>query len=805
MIRDQTPGERSFRDVKRRDFLKWSALLGGAAALGGAGLLYKLKVGDAAVNTEPDRIVIGACHVNCGNRCPLKVRVRDGRIVQVESDDSEDTFGVHQIRPCLRGRSMRKWVYSPDRLKYPMKRVGKRGEGKFERISWDEALDTVARELRRIIDTYGNEAVYRIYSTGVLGARVSGREGFDRLANLLGGQLGFYGSYSTAQIQDALPYLYGKYSGGNSILDIANTKLAVFFGNNTAATRTSGGSLTYDLVHALRQSKARFIIIDPHYSDTAPLADEWIPIRPGTDGALAAGLAFVLITENMVEEDFLQRYCVGYDEKTMPEGIPAGNSYKEYILGAGPDKTPKTPAWASAITGIPVERIVKLAREIGDAKPCYIAQGWGPQRQANGEQTVRAICMLAVLTGNVGIQGGGTGSREGFMTLPFPSLPTGKNPVSTLISVFTWTKAIEAPTDMTDIKDGVRNKKRLEVPIKFIWNYAGNCLINQHSDINRTTRILQDDTACEMIVVIDNFMTASAKFADILLPACSNLEEDDIVYQGANVNMGALFLTQKAVEPMFESRGHYEIVRDLARRLGVEERFSEGRDREGWIRYLYAKCREIKPDLPEDITEARKKGIFKWKAPQPPLVAFKSFREDPAKNPLATPSGKIEIFSKRLWDIGHTWELGPGEAIPALPEYLPCWEGVSDPLREKYPLQLFGQHYKQRTHSSFGNVPWLQEVAPQQLWINPIDAESRGIKHGDTVRVFNDRGATLVTAKVTPRIMPGVLNLPQGAWYTPDAKGVDTNGSVNILTSHRPSPQAKGNPQHTNLVEVVKA
>ncbi|MHC1711277.1 MAG: DMSO/selenate family reductase complex A subunit [Solidesulfovibrio sp.] len=793
------------RNINRREFLKWSAFLGSMTALTGASLLYAPNTVQACATETLEKVVIGACHVNCGNRCPLRLHVQGGRIVRVESDNSEDMFGTHQIRACLRGRSMRRWVYSPDRLKYPMKRVGKRGEGKFERISWEEALDTIARELRRIIDTYGNEAVHRIYATGVLGARVSGRESFDRLMNLLGGQLGFYGTYSTAQIRDALPYLYGKDIGGNSILDIANTKLAVFFGNNPAVTRTSGGSLCYDLVHALKESNARLIVIDPHFSDTAVLADEWIPIRPGTDGALAAGLAWVLITEKLADEAFLKTYCTGYDQDTMPEGIPAGNSYKDYILGVGPDKTVKTPVWASEITGIPTARIVKLAREIGGAKPCYITQGWGPQRQANGEQTVRAICMLAVLTGNVGLQGGNNGDREGYMTLPFPSLPTGKNPVATQISVFMWTKAIENPTDMTDIKDGVRNKKQLQVPIKFIWNFAGNCLVNQHSDINRTARILQDESKCEMIVVMDNFMTASAKFADILLPSCSNAEEDDIVYQGANVNMGALFLTQKAIEPFYESRGHYEVVRELAKRLGVEERFSEGRDREGWIRFLYAKCREIKPDLPEDISKAREQGIFKWKAPSPPFVAWKKFRQDPVGNPLPTPSGKIEIFSRRLWEIGHTWELGPGEAIPALPEYLPAWEGVSDPLREKYPLQLFGQHSKQRTHSSYGNIPWLQEVAPQQIWINPLDADARGIKHGDKVRVFNDRGVTVVQAKVTPRMMPGVVNLPQGAWYTPGADGVDQNGSVNILTSQRPSPQAKGNPQHTNLVEVAKA
>jgi anaerobic dimethyl sulfoxide reductase subunit A len=198
-------------------------------------------------------------------------------------------------------------------------------------------------------------------------------------------------------------------------------------------------------------------------------------------------------------------------------------------------------------------------------------------------------------------------------------------------------------------------------------------------------------------------------------------------------------------------------------------------------------------------------GVFKVTNTGNPSVALKTFREDPVANPLNTPSGLIEIFSPRLHDMSLEWELDDVDVISGLPIYAPGWESHTDPLREKYPLQMIGHHYKQRTHSSYGNVPWMKEAAPQEVWINPIDAAARGIQHADMVEVFNDRGRIRLPAKVTPRIMPGVLSVPQGAWFAPDANGVDEGGNVNTLTAYRPSPLAKGNPQHTNLVEIEKA
>ena len=755
---------------------------------------------------SPEKIVWSSCNVNCGSRCPLRVHVKDGKVVRVESDNTgEDTFGTHEIRACLRGRGLRKWVYSPDRLLHPLKRVGKRGEGRFVRISWDEALDSISGKLRQVIDTYGNEAVFRIYSTGNLGGVVSARDQIDRLMNILGGQLNHYNSYSTAQIFHGMYYTYGARDCGNHLTDIANSKLVVFFGNNPAETRMSGGGSIRDLVESKQKSQVRIIVIDPRHTDTAAgFADEWIPIRPGTDAALVAGLSYVLMTENLVDLDFLDRYCVGYDQTTMPQGIPPGNSYQDYILGRGPDGTAKTPVWASTITGIPSERIVQLAREIGMAKPAYIAQGWGPQRHANGEQTARAICMLPILTGNVGIQGGNSGDREGPHGIAFPGIPMGKNPVTTSIPCFLWTKAIIDHENFTDLSDGLKKKQRLETPIKFLWSFASNTLVNQHSDIANTHRILADDSLCEMIVLIDNVMTSSARYADIVLPGTSCFEESDLSYQGYAVEMGALILRQQAIEPLGESRTLYDICAGVARRMGVEQAFTEGRSHDQWVEYMYHQCRRVQPDLPDDYQEAVGTGLFKWSRGERPRVGFQAFRQNPDKSPLNTPSGKIEVFSMRLWELARSWELPEGDVISALPEYHETWGMPADTESRKYPLQLVGHHYKQRTHSSFGNNPWLLEAAPQSLWINPLDAKARGIVHGDVVRIYNQIGRTEVRAKVTPRIMPGVLSLPQGAWYTPDRDGIDKNGCINILTSQRPSPLAKGNPQHTNLVEVEK-
>lgn len=814
MTIDAKPGEKV--GISRRSFMAWSAALGGGGALvaSGAHHLGMPGAGPASANDGiPEAATVwSSCIVNCGSRCPLRLQVVGDRVVRVLTDNTgDDEIGSQQIRSCVRGRAIRPRIYSPARLKGPLRRRPgtKRGEGVWDEITWEEALDAIASELRRILDEYGNEAVYLNYGTGALGAVIGcswppNNSPFARLMNCLGGYLNHYNTYSSAQITTATPYTYGVNQSNNSNDDAANSKLIVWFGYNPLEVRMSGGGETFVTQTTKKKAGVRTIVIDPRYSDTMlSLGDEWVPLRPGTDAALVAGMAHVILSEQLQDQEFLDTYVVGFDEHTMPEGIPAGNSYRSYVMGDGEDGTEKTPEWAASITGVPADTIVRLAREIASARPCAIGQGFGPQRHANGENTVRAIHALACMTGNPGLSGGGVGGHAGSFSLPMVNSWIKPNPVETAISVFMWPDAIVRGPEMTRIHDGIRGKEKLDVPLKFMWNHAGNAIVNQHSDSNGTAEMLQDDSMCEMIVNVNNVLDSSARYSDIVLPDVTGAETLDLALQGQAGTLGYVIVADKAIEPLFDTRDTFWMCTQLAARLGVEEEFTEGLDREGWIRRIVDDSREEIPDLPS-FEELREAGV--WKRKGESVVALREFREDPEANPLETPSGKIEIFSEQIWDIAHEWVLPEGDRITAVPEYCETWEGPEEARAGgKYPLQMIGHHYKGRTHSSYGEVEWLKEAHNQCVWINPVDAWRRGIENDDRVFVFNDRGRTTLPARVTPRIAPGVLSIPQGAWFTPGDDGVDTGGCVNVLTRYRPSPLAKGNPQHTNLVEVEKA
>lgn len=796
-------------NLQRRDFLRCTGWAMAGTMVSGF-TMTPVAQAVTQVLDDPETVTWTSCTVNCGSRCPMRVVSKKGQVIRMEPDSlSPDGCEAPQARACLRGRSMRQRLYSAERLQYPMKRVGKRGEGKFERISWDEALDTITAKLKDTIAQYGNDSVYFQYGSGSY-ALVSSRHSAMRFLNQIGGYLSFYGDYSAGQLGTVWPYLYGVgiYSSdsGSLMSQIANAKLYVSFGNNTSVTRGSGIGQTWELACAREAGKTRTILVDPIYTDSMlGKEDEWVPIRPGTDAALCEGIAYVLITENLVDQVFLDAYCVGYDEKTLPASAPANSDYKSHILGKGLDKTPKTPAWAAKICGVPAAAITRIAREIGTAKPAFISTGWSAQRQAAGEQTARAIAMLPILTGNVGLAGTNPGAREGDSSLGEPFLPRPANPVKASISHFAWTNAIDRGAEMTAKRDGVRGVDKLRVPIKFMWVQQSNTLINQHSDVNKTHRILQDESKCEFIMVIDNQMTPSARYADILLPDTMTMETVDIAADGyASGKFNFLVAMQQAVKPRFEERSAYEICRELAKRFGIEDKFTEGRTQMQWVEWIYEQTRKKYPEQLPAFEEFWKRGLVKVQVPNNHGIAMKKFRDDPVANKLSTPSGKIEIYSERLAKIAAEWELPPGDVITPVPQYCDTWESHRDPKTKQYPLQAFGYHGQGRTHSTYHNVPWLREAHPDLLSMNPIDADKRGLKNGDRVQVFNDRGALELPVKVTPRIIPGVVALPQGAWYKSRRNGVDEGACINTLTSHRPSPLAKSNPSHTNLVEVSK-
>lgn len=745
------------------------------------------------VSPNNERVVPTCSTFDCGGKCDIRAHVADGVVTRITTrPDDELDLDMPIMRACVRGRSYRKFVYHPDRLKYPMKRVGKRGEGKFERISWDEATTLIADNLKRITAKYGPASRYVHVGTAVSGGTFSGDAMVRRLLNLTGGYLPYYHSVSMGNTAAATPYTYGVAASGSSLDTLLDTKLVILWGHNTTET-IFGHSNHY--FQQMKNNGTRFIVVDPRYSDTASsLADQWIPLRPSTDNALMDAMMYVIVSENLHDKAFIDRYAIGFDEDTMPEGVPVNESLVAYLMGAK-DGIKKTPEWAEPITHVPAQTIRQLARDYANTKPAALIQGWGPQRHNCGERTARGSTLLATITGNVGVKGGWAAGYGGIGNRKFttgPDMPD--NPVPAKISVMNWVQAADDASKVTP-QDGLTGAEKLTSNIRILFSLAGNYLANQNPDINHTIKVLEDESKIEFIVASDLYLTPSARYADLLLPESSFMERWNIGETWGTGNY--LLLSEKLIDSPFEARSDYEWLREVAAKLGVEKEFSQGRDEKAWIEHIWEASRKALPD--ENLSsfadlQIQRRHLFKSK----PYVAFEDNIRDPQNHPFATPSGKIEIFSKRLYDMQHP-------EIPALSHYVPAHEGPEDALAAKYPLQLITWKGKNRANSTQYANPWLQEVQTQKLWINPLDAEKRGIAQGDSVRIHNDRGISMVPAEVTQRIMPGVVAMQAGAWWQPDANGVDHGGCANVLSSSRITALAKGNSHQTMLVEVAKA
>jgi anaerobic dimethyl sulfoxide reductase subunit A len=514
-------------------------------------------------------------------------------------------------------------------------------------------------------------------------------------------------------------------------------------------------------------------------------------------------MAYVIVERGLQDQDFLDRCCIGFDREHMPEDIDPSESYLSYLMGEK-DGIRKTPQWGEAITGVKAEDIERLAVRYASARPAALIQGYGAQRHAYGEQSARGAMLLACLTGNVGISGGWASGTADCTVHKNPSIRVPKNAYGRSIPVFLWTEAILRGHEMTEL-DGVTGDAKtdgadkscsfhLDSDIKMILNLAGNTLINQHGDINRTAEILRDTSKCEFIVCSDLFMTASARFADILLPGVSMFECENITMPWKYGDF--LGFTNQVIEPLYEGRFEYDWLVEVARGLGLEPEFSLGRTAGDWLKAAYDALRETEQELPE-YEQFKEAGIYRYQN-QPIRIAFEKERQDPEHFPFPTPSGKIEIFSEKVYRTEYK------EFFPAIPRYVQPPEGADDPLTRRYPLQMIGWHTKRRCHSIHDNNQAMHRIDPQCIWMHPEDAAARGIHDGEEVCVYNDRGRVQLPAHITDRILRGVVGMTQGAWYRPDADGTDHGGSINVLTSQHPTPYARGNAQHTNLVEIKK-
>jgi anaerobic dimethyl sulfoxide reductase subunit A len=705
-----------------------------------------------------------ACPRNCGSRCILKVYVRDGKIVRMGNDDAvPDDPANPQLRCCLRGWSYRERVYAPDRLLYPLKRVGRRGEGRFARVSWDEALGLYAGWLRDVRDTHGPEAIFSMDGSGTIGLTLHNtwRQLSPRFLRLFGGCTEQALSYSSGATTVAAPYTLGA-TQNCSAPNFLHSKVLLAWGWNPA----EGGTGT-NTAYFLRQAKergCRIYVIDPRYSDTATAyGDVWVPLRPGSDVALMSAMAWVIIQENLQDQAFLDRFTLGWEE------------WFSYIRGDA-DGCPKTPQWAEPITGVPAALIRQMAREYATVRPGALVMGLGPQRTAYGEQVARCGPALAALTGNIGMPGGYPGLMnwmlafpgDGMADIPMPPSPAGSRvPCNQWPDLFLEGRAGGYPADI-----------RMAVA-------TGANYLNQGGNLNKAARALQ---SLQHFVVHEQFMTPTAKYADLILPINTIFERMDIAH--AN---GATVFMPKIIDALGESRSDWEIFTALAERLGFGAAWTGGKTEEEWLKELAA----TSPLLP-DWEQFKQQQIVRFDMAEP-IVGY---REQVAEGkPFPTPSGKIEITSPRLKAAAHP-------EMPAYPAYLAGWESPGDPRSHQFPLQLIAPHNKKRVHSTFHNLSRLREVEPHTLWINPSDAAPRRIRDGEVVRIFNGRGEVRVRARVTERVRPGVVSLPQGAWYDPEDPGkpgsVDRGGCANVLTSDRPTPFAGATAQHTCLVEVTR-
>ncbi|MFQ6371621.1 DMSO/selenate family reductase complex A subunit [Shewanella sp. YIC-542] len=848
--------------MERRNFLKMSAAIGAAATVSGCNNSAKEidVIPPVTPDTSGETINWSACLVNCGSNCPIKVFSKDGVITRIETDhETTDEYGVnHQARACPRGRALRQRTYATDRLRAPMKRVGKRGEAKFVPISWEQAYSEIAAKLQEVKQSYGPEAIYMHYGTGAYYGFASNKATWGRLLNLNGGFLNHHWDYSWAGVYAACMATYGNQwdsIGGSSLSEIANSDLFVGFGFNPNEIRMSGSGEGVDFVKALEQNTKgiKVWMVEPRYTDSMRgNEDEWLAIRPGTDAALIEAVIYQMISSGWVDQHakaFLDKYVVGYDRQSLVNAkaaialdadpfiashaqyVDPEQNYFDYIMGAGAfvAEGAKTPAWAAGVCGVSESKIKQLANAIMAADAPYISAGAGISRHANGDQATRAVYTLAIMTGKIGQSGVNSGAMPSSYSFSVAGMPTGTNPVDVTIPVFTWSDAIVRGSEFTGSTDGVRftasgtqervdnNPARLNSNIKAIINCSGNALVNQHSDSNGTAAILEDESLCELIVVCDCWMTASARFADYLLPDSTWLESVDYANDSyASGQMAYATFMSTSLKPLGEAQSMYDICTGIARAMGKEAEYTEGRSGQQWCELLYEQTKARNPDvdMPATYAEAQKVGVFRKYLPAP-VVAFQSFIQDPQANPRPTISGKFEIFSVSLARKAATWTLPAGDKITPLPQYVVTWDGYQDQaaIDAGFPLQLCGYHTKGRTHSSYHNVPWLREAVEDAVWMNPKDAATRDLSDGDSVYVYNQRGTIELPVKLTPRVTPGVCALGQGAWYQPDSNGkvgpsghiVDVGGCINTLTRYHPSPITKGNPQHTNRVQVVKA
>jgi biotin/methionine sulfoxide reductase len=699
---------------------------------------------------------------------------------------------VHHKTRVARPSFRRGWLAGGDRAR------ARRGRDEFVELPWDEALDIVAAELQRVIAAHGNGSIFG----GSYGWASAGRfhhalSQLHRFLNVSGGYVSSVASYSTAAAQAIIPHVFGipflkmYLNDQNAWPTIArHTQTLVMFGGiNPKNSQVSMGGVTHHETdgwfRAFDRNGMRRINISPQITDS-PQGAEWLAVIPGTDTALMLGLAHALETEGLVERDFLARCCSGYER------------FRAYLLGDS-DGIAKTPEWAAAICGIDAEVQRGLARSMASTRT-LITVAWSLQRGQNGEQPYWMAATLAAMLGQIGLPGGGIGYGYGAIgaigvavkRLEGLSFPQGENPVKDFIPVARVADMLLNPGAAYDFNGERRNY----ADIRLVYWCGGNPF-HHHQDLNRLQEAFRQP---ETVIVHEPWWTATAQRADIVLPATTPYEREDI---SRALGDSYLFHMPRLIDPVGEARDDFAIFSELATRMGLEQAFTEGRSVEQWLSHMYDEFRHDNRNLGIDIPDFDELRRRNWidlplRGEEFAEVPFARFRQDPEAAPLATPSGRIEIFSATV--ASFEYAECPGHACWIAPD-----EWLGSELARRYPLHLVSPQPGDKLHSQMECA--LADAAgarPGAIEINSTDAAARGLRDGDLAKVFNERGACRARIHVSDEIRAGVVSLPTGAWLDADSGGTDTQGNPNILTRDLGTSRiGQGCSAHTTLVEVV--
>ncbi|MGE2718573.1 molybdopterin guanine dinucleotide-containing S/N-oxide reductase [Mycolicibacterium celeriflavum] len=649
-----------------------------------------------------------------------------------------------------------------------------RGNDEFVAVTWDELTELLADELRRVVDEHGNEAIFGgSYGWSSAGRFHHAQSQVHRFLNLLGGYTFSRHSYSLGATGVIMPRVVGthddlfKRSTSWEVI-VEHTELLVCFGGlalkNTAINH--GGTTAHPARDALRRYRAR----GGRIVSFSPLRDdvdgecEWFAPVPGTDVAIMLALAYVLATEGLADRKFLSTYCTGYGR------------FERYLLGAD-DGVPKTPRWASAISGIAADEIVRLARRMSQHRT-VVTVSWSLQRVRYGEQAPWMGLTLAAMLGQIGLPGGGFGHGYGSMNEPglpplrcgLPRLPQGINPVSTFIPVAAISDLLLRPGEAFDY-----NGRRLVYPDIRLVYWAGGNPFHHHQNIPRLRRALG---RVDTLVVHEPHWTAMAKHADIVVPSTTSFERDD--FSGSR-NDPMLMAMPKLAEPYAQSRDDYTTFAALADRLGFGDRFTERRTAWQWLTHLYDKwAAELDFAVPA-FDEFWRRGRLRLPVEEG-LTLLADFRADPVTHRLGTPSGLIEIFSADIDGFGYPDCAGH-------PTWFEPSEWLGGPRAADYPLHLLANQPASRLHGQLdgGAVSQKSKIQGREpIRMHPRNAADRDLVDGDVVRVFNDRGACLAGLVIDDRLRPDVVQLATGAWFDPvdpsDPDSMCAHGNPNVLT-----------------------